>query len=139
MRVLVHWAMLRTKHDPRWNDSMCLYAYLHPRDAEVLYVGKADYSTPRRRLSGDHKSALFDDLRTERQITRFRALHGSIIMLDGGRRTSQLIGDVESLVIKRVQPWGNIQSRVSRISRPGLSVECVGAWPLERSRFRDTG
>lgn len=44
----------------------------------------------------------------------------------GTRLTGQLLADVESLLIYQEQPWGNIQSRISRNSRPGMRVHCSG-------------
>ncbi len=52
--------------------------------------------------------------------------------------TRQLLVDVESLLIYEVKPWGNIQAQSSRIQRPGLMVECRGAWPLRKRVFQDS-
>jgi hypothetical protein len=135
--VEVHWAHLRRRSDPRWDDQLCLYAYLHPGRDWLLYVGKCDYSTVRGRLRGDHKKSLFAELRKNFGSSSVRVLCGEILLSEGSRRTSALLSDVETLLIKRLKPFGNIQSRHSRIERPGMRVHCVGGWPFRRWRFHD--
>ena len=135
MVVEVDWTFLKQDRHALWADQLCLYAYLHPDRDWLLYVGKADYSSIRRRLHGDHKAQLWRDLRREYGVDDVRAMHGEL--LTHTRRTSQLLSDVESLLIKRLQPFGNIQSTKSRISRPGMRVHCVGHWPFKRRRFHD--
>jgi hypothetical protein len=135
--VQVDWTNLEEQRDPLWSDQLCLYAYLHPGRAWLLYVGKADYSTIRERLGGDHKAQLWYDLRREYGIDEVRVMHGGLIV--ESRRTSELLSDVESLLIKRLRPFGNIQSTRSRISRAGMRVHCIGAWPFKRWRFHDEG
>ena len=137
MRVDVEWTWLDEEDHPLWGDQYCLYAYLHPERDWLLYIGKADYSTVRQRLHGDHKGQLYADLQREYGIDEFRVLHGDVQPENGRRRTSELLADVESLLIMRWQPFGNVQSRQSRIPRPGLRVDCVGEWPFKRARFHD--
>jgi hypothetical protein len=136
MLVEVHWTYIEEEHDPLWRGQLCLYAYLHPSHDWLLYVGKADYGTVGGRMSGDHKAQLWKDLANEYGIDDVRVLHGELAL--EGRRTSELLSDVESLLIKRLKPFGNIQSTRSRIERPGLRVRCVGDWPFKRCRFHDT-
>lgn len=69
----------------------------------LLYVGKADFATVRRRLTGDHKAALFGDIRREYGVDVVRVLHGAFTLETGGRRTSELLADAESLLIKRLR------------------------------------
>jgi hypothetical protein len=138
MLVEVNWTYLEGNRHPLWADNFCLYAYLHPERDWLLYVGKADYSTVRQRLHGDHKADLFDDIQRRYGIDDVRVLHGELHLEEGRRRSSELLADVESLLIMRLQPFGNIQSRRSRITRPGLRVHCVGDWPFKRFRFHDT-
>jgi hypothetical protein len=64
---------------------------------------------------------------------------GELGLGEGQRLTKQLLEDVESLLIYRLQPWGNIRSSISRISRPGMIVRCRGSWPHPRRSFEDTG
>lgn len=140
MIVEVRWSSLDPDgKDALWKDSKCLYAYAHPTRAALLYLGKAYSSTPRRRLHGEHKRAVLEYLADEDGLVRLRPFHGGILLPAGCRRSPELIADVESLLIKRLQPVGNTQSRVTRISRSGMCVECTGDWPLKRNRFRDVG
>src|SRR5437899_6578367 len=62
LRVEVPWVALDEKNDPSWQATFCLYAYLHPERDWLLYIGKADYQTVRRRLHGEHKDELFEFL-----------------------------------------------------------------------------
>ena len=55
------------------------------------------------------------------------------VLLAGCARTGQVSG----VLVKRLQPFGNIQSRRTRISRPGMRVHCLGEWPFKRHRFHD--
>ena len=137
MDVRVRWTWLDDEDDPLWSEQYCVYAYLHPARDWLLYVGKADYSTVRRRFRGDHKDRLFRDIRRHYRVDDVRVLHGEVEIEGGQRRSSELLADVESLLIKRLQPFGNISSTKSRIPRPGLRVYCLGDWPFTRARFHD--
>ena len=64
-------------------------------------------------------------------------LVGRLRLEQGMRLTEKLLKDVESLLIKRLQPSGNIKCRLGRISRPGMRLECRQEWPHRRSRFVD--
>lgn len=141
MRVEVDWAHLKDRWDERWREGFGLYAYLHPDRDWLLYIGKCDFSNTRQRLHGTHKVRLFEDIRLEYGVERdeLRKLHGRLILTDGHRRSSELLADVESLLIMRRHPFGNIQSTRRRIARPGLRVHCLGDWPFKRSRFHDIG
>lgn len=140
MFVDVNWAFLNLDFtDPRWSEDFSVYAYLHPARDRILYIGKCDFSSSRNRLYGRHKERLFRDLDDQYGInsTALRMLHGRLSLPDGFRRTSQLLSDVASLLIRRWQPFGNIQSRTTRIARPGMWVRCHGDWPFRRRQFRD--
>jgi hypothetical protein len=135
--IEIDWTHLDDERHPLWADSYCLYAYLHPSRDWIVYIGKADYSSVRRRLHGDHKSELFGDIKRKYGTNGVRVLHGQLYAAKGIRRTSELLADVESLLIMRLQPFGNIQSTSGRICRPGLRVHCLGDWPRRRRRFHD--
>lgn len=137
MQIEVEWTYLDDERDELWSDRLCLYSYLHPARDWLLYVGKADFATVRGRLNGDHKARLFADIRRKYGVDEVRVLHGELVPEEGRRRTSELLADVESLLIMRLRPFGNIQSTRSRISRPGMWVRCTGEWPFTRSRFHD--
>src|SRR5436189_4219217 len=107
MLVEVEWTNLENSRHALWGGRLCLYAYLHPTSDWLLYVGKADFSTVRERLYGDHKAQLWRDLRRKYGIEDVRVMHGELVV--DGRRTSELLSDTESLLIKRLRPFGNIQ------------------------------
>src|SRR5712692_6555124 len=117
MDVWVHWAELRREQNRLWSANYCLYSYLHPHRDSVLYIGKAGGSTVRQRLSGDHKYWLFQDIRKDYRIEGVRVLVGVLELEKGRYRTSELLADVESLLIMRLQPYGNRSGTKSRISR----------------------
>lgn len=134
LEVTLRWYGVDPAGDPCWSYTRALYAYLAPRTHEVLYIGKADGCSVRERWR--EKSAFWRDLERQRSIFS----HGVIVAeLEGDfRLTRQLLADIESLLIHRLQPWGNIQCRSSRnYSRPEMRVTCRGAWPLRRRMFRD--
>ena len=137
LRVELPWIELRDRRDPEWQADFCLYAYLHPERDWLLYIGKADYQTVRERMHGDHKADLFDFFWDRYGIDEVRVLQGDLVREDGGRRSSELLGLVESLLIMRRQPPGNIANTRSRAYRPGLRVRCTGDWPFKRAGFHD--
>ncbi len=137
LRVEISWIALDDDRDPAWAADFCLYAYLHPDRDWLLYIGKADYQTVRQRLHGDHKADLFDFFARQYGIEQVRVLHGDLVLEEGRRRSSDLLGLVESLLIMRLQPPGNIAYTASRPYRPGLTVKCTGDWPFKRSGFHD--
>ena len=56
MHLVVDWTELdHTGEDERWDLQWCLYAYMHPGNDELLYLGKADRSSTWDRLRGSHK------------------------------------------------------------------------------------
>ncbi len=137
LRVEIPWVALDDDRDPAWTENFCLYAYLHPDRDWLLYVGKADYQTVRQRLHGDHKADVFDCFERRYGIDQVRVLQGDLVLEKGRRRSSDLLGLVESLLIMRLQPPGNVAYRASRPYRPGLRVKCTGDWPFKRSGFND--
>jgi hypothetical protein len=136
MNVIVDWRVL-SDADPGWSFDCALYAYCAVDHSEILYIGKTDGTTVRRRWNHSAKETFWDALEGERRIFRHVALAGEIALETQRRLTRELAADIESLLIKRVKPWGNIQCRASRISRPGLRIRCAGAWPLASCEFRD--
>lgn len=137
LRVLIPWVELEENRDPDWRANFCLYAYLHPERDCLLYIGKADVQTVRERLHGDHKDDLFDFFWDRYGIEEVRVLQGDLVLDDGRRRSSELLADVESLLIIRLQPPGNVANTRTRIYRPGLRVRCTGDWPFKRAGFHD--
>lgn len=137
LRVEIPWQSLEDDRDPAWRSNFCLYAYLHPERDWLLYIGKADYQTVRQRLHGDHKALLFGFFARKYGIHQVRVLQGDVLIEEGRRRTSQLLGLVESLLIMRLQPSANVVNTRSRSYRPGLRIHCTGDWPFKKTGFYD--
>jgi len=136
-QVEVGWTRLASPRHPLWGANFCLYSYLHPETERILYVGKADQQTVRQRLNGEHKSELFDFFADAFHLDDVAVIQGELLPEEGRRRSAQLLSDVESLLIMRLQPPGNIAYSHSRPYRPGLRVRCIGDWPHRRTRFHD--
>lgn len=137
MQVKIDWTLLDDEAHPLWDAGFCLYAYLHPKRDFLLYIGKSDFSTVGHRLQCKHKDQLFRDIRREYKIDKIRALQGELLLEKGRRRSSELLADIESLLIAYLRPYGNISSTQSRISRLGLCVTCRGDWPFKHKVFYD--
>ncbi len=131
--VDIAWTRLEEDDDALWQDSQCLYAYAEPDTDELFYIGKADYQTVRQRLYGPHKEDLFNDL----DLDEVAVVHGALVLEPGRRLTSELLGDVEALLIMELQPPGNVAYTHSRPSRPGMTVACVGDWLWTPAAFED--
>jgi hypothetical protein len=136
--ALIHWRSL-TLDDEGWNRVRCLYAYIALKTREILYIGKAWNATVRARWNRSGKYDFWDDLERQRGIHIHHPLIGEIELPPHHRLSRELLSDIESLLIHQVQPWGNIQSRSSRISRPGFTIKCLGVWPSRNRIFSDGG
>ena len=136
MRTEVHWSYAEAGEEA-FGFTRVLYAYLHPKSAEILYLGKADYCTVSERTRGAHKEAIFDSIAMKEKTGVLHPIVGVLRVQEGIRFSSELLSDIESLLIVEVQPRYNRQSKRTRIERPGLEVKCQGAWPLRRKVFRD--
>ncbi|MGH9327200.1 MAG: hypothetical protein ACRD2B_11040 [Terriglobia bacterium] len=135
LNVTLRWYSVGPAGDRRWRYTRALYAYLAPHTLEVLYIGKADGCSVRDRWR--EKDDFWRDLGKQRSIFN----HGVIgAELEGDfRLTRELLADIESLLIYRIRPWGNIQCQSSKgYSRPDMTVTCSGAWPLRERAFRDS-
>lgn len=141
MTILIRWSAIGGKADPMWRWSGVLYSYIAPGGKEILYIGKADgaTSTVRSRWNADDKAGFWRELERERGIFKHAVVVGAIDVGIGGRLTRELLADLESLLIKWEQPWGNIQGRrVRNVFRPGMEVRCSGGWP-GRKHYWDSG
>ncbi len=136
MNVKVDWSYTGPNEESL-GFSRVLYAYLHPESSEILYIGKADYCTVQQRLRGGHKEAIFSAIVNELRLSVLHAIVGLLYIPPNRRFSSELLSDVESLLIMGIQPPYNHQSRKSRISRLGLVVKCDGDWPLNTKTFND--
>lgn len=137
MTVEIRWREIGRDADLAWRYSRVLYAYLDPSGKEILYIGKADGTTVRQRWTRSAKEGFWDDLERELGILEHLVFVGEPFLGAGTRLTRDLLADIESLLINRIKPWGNVASRRSRISRPGLVVRCLGDWLHPRRVFRD--
>jgi hypothetical protein len=136
-RLEIEWTRLEEPRDALWGANFCLYSYLHPETDRILYIGKADYQTVRQRLHGEHKSELFEFFWRAFRLDDVDVIQGDLLPEEGRRRSTQLLTHVESLLIMRLQPPGNVAYTRSRPYRPGLRIKCTGAWPHRRTGFHD--
>jgi hypothetical protein len=137
MFVHVYWSIIESEDDGLLGESYCLYAYFYPSRSKITYVGQAYRHTVRQRLGGEHKRKLFGRIVAQGCQEPFALLHG-VLKLEPGRRMSlELLTDVETLLIKRLNPPWNTQARKTRVARSGMVVICRGEWPLQRKRFVD--
>lgn len=138
MRTTATCYRIFSHHEPAWQLCRLLYAYLVPPE-EIVYIGKADYRSVHERWQRSAKPRFWAALERERGFQKHAVLVGAVDLEHGRRLSADLLGDIESLLIHRVRPWGNrSQSTRTRVSRPaGLIVECRGAWPIEPRRFID--
>jgi hypothetical protein len=134
MSMEIHWRTLLPESRD-WNYRHVSYAYLDPNKAQILYLGMAWRRTVRQRFRDRDKNALRDFLSDVLGIDGVKVLVGEVWM--EGRLSRQLLSEVESLLIKRLKPPGNIMCRSNRISRQGMRLKCLHEWPHERTRFVD--
>ena len=135
VEVFVAWRDADYGDGSGWDQLRCVYAY-HGRNDRLLYIGKAWGKTVKERWRRAAKPHFWDDLERELGIFEHAVSVGTLALYPGTRLTHQLLCDVESLLIHRLRPWGNVQSIESRIERPGLIVHCRGDWARSRRRFR---
>jgi len=135
--VRLHWNFVESDYDPRWGYERTLYAYLTPRKAEILYIGKCDGTTVRTRWRYGAKRGLWDYINEERLLKSHRLIVAEVELPEGKRLSRELLSDIESLLIQQTAACGNVQCATSRISRPGTEVRCLNAWPLSKRVFRD--
>ena len=134
--IAIRWSFL-TPEDSDWQSKRCLYAYVASSKKEILYIGKSWGVTVKGRWRRDAKANFWEDLEDDRGIHNHFAMIGQLDLNYAGRLTEKLLADVESLLIRAELPWGNIQSRESRITRPGMIVECSGSWPGLAKFYKD--
>jgi hypothetical protein len=138
MEFEVIWKIIKNRSNSKWHFRHCLYAIIHPTNYKILYIGKAWQRTVKQRFHDDDKNSLYDFLSSELNLDNFLFMVGDILT-DVPRFTDEMLSDIESLLIKRIQPPGNIQSKRTRISRPEMIVTCTGDWPKSPQRFIDRG
>ena len=137
MGVRLYWQTVGDDDDELWKESRVLYAYAHRR--QVHYIGKAWGTTVRGRWQARDKQDVLDHIDYELgvELAHLKILVG--VVESDQRLTHELLADLESLLILRVSPLANIQYTSSRsIGRPGMVINCSGAWPLKQKRYVDT-
>lgn len=134
--VAIEWRRIMRSDDEKWSYRRCLYAYVCSNEREILYLGKADRCTVRERWSGADKRS-WRDWATRQEIERIHLHAGRIDWGEGARYSPEKLADVESLLIKRLRPRGNIMPLNNRICRPGVRVFCDGNRPHKRATFVD--
>lgn len=134
LRVEVEWSYTGPNEESL-EFSHVLYAYLHPKTDEILYLGKADRCSVKERFGGAHKEKIFTYIIADHGLSTLHAIVG--VLSAEQRFSSALLSDVESLLIMATQPQYNRQAKQSRISRPGLIVQCTGEWPFKLKTFKD--
>lgn len=124
----------------RWEYTLALYAILHPRRQEILYLGKADGSTVRSRWAANDKhERVWRRIEDDLGLSSHGFIVGEFRLAPGCRLTRELVSDIEALLIHQIKPWANTSNVASRggYSRPGISVRCGGHWPLRKKTFRE--
>jgi len=125
-------------HNPRWQYQRALYSYLAPQRREILYLGKCDGTTVLAPWSYSAKAGAWDFINIDRGLGSHWVIVADIELPAGTRLTGELLSDIESLLINRIDACANVQCRRSRIQRPRLVVRCSGAWPLATRVFRES-
>lgn len=139
MDIVVQWHGIDSPGSELWNLRRVLYAITALDQSEIFYIGKADKASVKERWKCRAKGRVWEYLNSERRIHEHCMLVGNLYMEQGRHFSSQLLSDVESLLISDIQPPANSKSRFTRISRPGLVVYCQGDWPLSSEVFLDIG
>jgi hypothetical protein len=126
--VDVSWVYANLDGGSAWRRSRVIYAYLHARTRNILYLGKAWGTTVRERWNARDKRGGVWSFLDAAEIREHVVIVGELSC--GVRLTSKLLADVESLLIAALQPPANVASVASRRARPGLRVRAHGdAWP----------
>jgi len=112
-------------------ESRCLYAYIDRRSNELVYIGKCWGTTVAERWNAPDKDETFDRIREAGTPQKYIDVSVGLILLPEGSRISfELVVDLESLLIFKEEPCGNIQNVQScGAARRGLRVACSGDWP----------
>lgn len=134
--IEISWRQIKSGRNSALDVPWALYAYFHHADSHPpIYVGRAINGAFSRITARDKQS--MHDAMAESRITP-RIFVGHFGIHEDRRMSDELLSDVESLLIKRLQPAWNTMSKKSRgYSRPGMVVRMFGTWPHPRSEFRD--
>ena len=134
--IVINWQDVMSD-ETLWNVCRVLYAYISPENGEILYIGKADKCSVRERWNYSAKNKFWDWANEVRGLNAHSLIVGDLLLENGKKFSSQLLDDVESLLIFKLQPQGNEKSRKSRISRHGMKIVCQGDWDCVNKIFID--
>lgn len=137
MSIKIRWYKIDEDNKILWRVNRGIYAYLSPY-GEILYIGKVNGTTVRKRFQRSAKSRYWDFVENDLGHFETEVMVGIIEFPEGSRHSRQKLSDIESLLINKIQPSGNIACRSTRISRPGLTVTCCGNWHYTRKKFVDS-
>ena len=100
------------KWGERWAYALALYAVVHPRDDEIIYLGKADGCTVRSRWNAaDKHERVWQRIEKERGLREHCFIVGEFRLPKGWRLTRELVCDVESLLIFQIKPGQTDKTR----------------------------
>ncbi|UYV12373.1 MAG: hypothetical protein NCW75_13875 [Phycisphaera sp.] len=133
--VRIHWTTEPDDDNELLECRGALYALCDPETDKVLYLGKADRQTVRQRIACRSKDGVLEYIDVVLDIPEYVVRVGEIST--ACRLTAQLLGDIESLLIRELAPPANIQCVYERISRPGMQVSCSGDWLARHRNFVD--
>ena len=135
LAITLHWYRVEDDTDARWRHDLALYAYLAPVKPEIYYLGKCDRTTVRGRACYSAKPAVWDCINERSKTHRLRVAEIEVKQ----RLTRELLADIESLLIFKIQPCCNVQNTASRGKHSrDMRVECRGAaWPLSQRVYWD--
>lgn len=134
--VRVECRAVRGDREGKWSCHQCLYAYRDPDEGNIFSIGKADGGSIRTCRAGADKGWI-DEWLDDGTLRRVGVDAGFIDRGEGSRYRVENPADVESLLILRLQPAGNIMATRSRIVRPGTRVTCRGNRPRTRTVLID--
>lgn len=128
--VEVHWCALEREIDPAWGSTQALYADATPNSRELRYIDKADFCTIRERWNASDQQSFGRALECARRIDDHVVSDRSIHLPLGSRLTSQLLSDIESLLLHVLEPRGSIPCSQSRLCGLGMTINAraSGLW-----------
>lgn len=130
MKIYINWTDIsEDDNHPLWNARYVIYAYTHPKEDEILYIGKCLSTTVRSRWNAKDKLDNFwSHLENERGIYKHGILVGEISIKERKEFSDTLLDDIEKILIYIIEPWGNIQCVNSISTNHKLKIICEGDW-----------
>lgn len=118
-----------------------LYAIIDKATKEILYLGKADKQSVKERLQCESKQRIWEQLddRHPFQSNDLLVIVGVMDFEVGRRFSSDLLSDIESMLILGIKPRTNDKCKNTRKTREGVWVACSGYWHFSFNEFYDAG